>query len=220
MPQPKVLIWDLETNGVNGLYADLGYILNFGYKWLGDPTTYVLRACDYPGKEWPVNDKPLIRHALKIMSEADLLVAHYGDKFDRRFFKGRCVIHGLNPPPPTIQRDTCKLAWIHFKFRSNRLAALADHLNLSEHKYAKKRSEWPGWWLRAAAGNAHAIREMGEYCKQDVRTTEAVYLRIAPYDTGHPRLHDGEWTCRSCGGGLRPCITHRPLKKRLSNLSP
>ncbi|KKL23485.1 hypothetical protein LCGC14_2424940, partial [marine sediment metagenome] len=31
MTKPRVLIWDLETGGVNAFKADLGFILNFGY---------------------------------------------------------------------------------------------------------------------------------------------------------------------------------------------
>ncbi|KKK57276.1 hypothetical protein LCGC14_3056080, partial [marine sediment metagenome] len=107
MANPKVLIWDLETGGVNAFKADLGFILNFGYKWLGEEKVTVLKVSNY--KDWfkktrnlPVNDKPLLTAALKIMFQADMLVAHYGDRFDRRFFQGRCAIQGLVSPPPTI----------------------------------------------------------------------------------------------------------------------
>jgi len=219
MTEPRVLIWDLETGGVNAFYADLGFILNFGYKWLGEEETHILRVSDYRGwfkreRDCPIDDKPLIKEALEIMSQADVLVAHYGDKFDRKFFQGRCAIHDLKPPPPTIQRDTCLLAWKYFKFRSNRLAALANHFNLDEHKYEKKRNEWPGWWLRAMAGSKTAIEEMGEYCKQDVRTTEGVYLRIRPYDQAHPRLHGPIEKCRHCGGKMEYSGYRVTLQKR------
>lgn len=205
--QPKVLIWDLETGGVNAFYADLGFILNFGYKWLGEKETHCLKVSDYPGwfkreRDCPIDDKPLIEDALKIMAEADILVAHFGDKFDRKFFQGRCAIHNLTPPPPTIQRDTCMLSWKYFKFRSNRLAALAKHFNLKQRKYQKKSNEWPGWWLRAMAGSKRAIKAMSEYCKQDVRTTELVYLRIRPYDTAHPRLFSPTQRCKKCNGKM------------------
>lgn len=205
--KPRVLIWDLETGGVNAFYADLGFVLNFGYKWLGEKETHCLRVSDYKGwfdksRDVPVNDRPLLEHALKIMTEADLLVAHYGDKFDRRFFQGRCVIQNINPPPPTIQRDTCKISWKAFAFRSNRLASLATHLGLKEKKYQKKSNEWPGWWFRAMAGNKQAIEEMAEYCKQDVRTLEQIYLRIRQYDNTHPRLFRPRTSCKTCGGNV------------------
>jgi hypothetical protein len=184
----------------------LGFILNFGYKWLGEKKVDVLTVDNYPGwfsKRKGVNDKPLLKHALQIMEEADLMVAHYGDKFDRRFFQGRCAIHDLTPPPPTKQRDTWRIAKSAFCFSSNRLGALAMTLGLYEQKHVKQRNEWPGWWVRAMAGDKNAIHQMAEYCAQDVRTTEAVYLRIRQYDNPHPRMYTDRGVCGVCGGKVQ-----------------
>ncbi len=163
----KVLLWDLETGGINALQADLGFVLVFGWKWLGSNKVHTWKVCDYKNwfsKETGINDKPLLKDIVHIMESADLLVAHYGDKFDRRFFQGRCVVHGLTPPPPTKQRDTWRIAKSAFKFSSNRLGSLADLLSLSEAKHQKTRDEWPGWWFKAMAGNEQAINEMSVYC--------------------------------------------------------
>jgi len=203
MSKPKILIWDLETGGVNAFKADLGMVLCFGYKWYGEKETHVLTVDQFPGwwkKKIGVIDKPLLKHALGIMEEADLMVAHYGDKFDRRFFQGRLVINDLQPPPPTKQRDTWRIARTAFAFSSNRLVNLALTLGLVEQKYQKTRDEWPGWWLRAMAGDASGIHEMAGYCAQDVRTLEEIYMRIRPYDYPHPRVHEDRTTCRLCGG--------------------
>ena len=208
MTKPRVLIWDLETGGVNAFKADLGFILNFGYKWLGEKKVTVLKASDY--KDWfektrplPVNDKPLLEAALKIMFQADMLVAHYGDRFDRRFFQGRCAILDLPPPPPTIQRDTWRIARGAFAFSSNRLGNLAKTFNLTEKKQEKTAFQWPGWWLRSMAGDKTALEEMAVYCAQDVRTTEKLYLRTRVYDNmQHPRLHPNRANCKLCGGSV------------------
>jgi hypothetical protein len=208
---PKILIWDIETGGVNAFRSDLGFMLNFGYKWLGEGDAKVLTVDGYP--DWfqpknrfgPINDKPLLEASLKLMTQADLMVAHYGDKFDRRFFQGRCAIHGLTPPPPTKQRDTWRIARTAFNFSSNRLAHLATVLGLSEQKHQKTRDEWPGWWFRAMAGDAKAIHEMAKYCAQDVRTLEQIYLRIRQYDNPHPRMYheDDRKVCGRCGGEVQ-----------------
>lgn len=201
----KILLWDLETGGVNALKADLGFMLNFGYKWLGSSKTTVLRVDQFPGwfqREKSINDRPLIEKALKIMEQADLLVAHYGDKFDRRFLQGRCAIHNLLPPPPTKQRDTCLIARRAFRFSSNRLEALALTLGLKEQKHQKSRDEWPGWWLRAMSGSRLAIKAMAEYCAQDVRTLEQVYLRLRPYDNPHPHMVLDRSLCPIDGGEI------------------
>lgn len=203
MSKPKILIWDLETGGVNALRSDLGMMLCFGYKWFGERGVYCRTVDEFPGwydKQRGVNDEPLLVEALQIMDDADLLVAHYGDKFDRRFLQGRCVIHNLMPPPPTKQRDTLRIARRAFNFSSNRLGALALTLGLKEQKYQKTRDEWPGWWLGAMAGDRKSIHDMAEYCKQDVKTLEAVYSRIRSYDWEHPRLIADRSKCRVCAG--------------------
>ena len=220
MAKSKVLIWDLETGGVNAFKADLGFVLNFGYKWLGKDKVTVLRVSDYHDwfkktRDLPVNDKPLLKKALEVIAEADLLVAHYGDKFDRRFFQGRCIIQGLKPPPPTIQRDTWRIARGAFAFSSNRLGNLAKTLNLSQQKYQKKPNEWPSWWYRAMAGDETAIVEMAKYCAQDVRTTEEVYLRERVYDNfQHPRLYDNRENCKLCGGSVTYQGYRRTVERR------
>jgi len=198
----KVLLWDLETGGINALQADLGFVLVFGWKWLGSNKVHTWKVSDYPNwfsKESGINDKPLLKDIVKIMESADLLVAHYGDKFDRRFFQGRCAIHNLSPPPPTKQRDTWRIAKTAFKFGSNRLANLAETLDLGEKKHQKTHDEWPGWWFKAMAGNENAINAMAVYCAQDVKTLEQVYLRIRQYDNPHPALFDDRTRCSVCG---------------------
>lgn len=200
---PKILLWDLETAGPNSFDADLSSVVCFGYKWLGEKQAHCLTVDQFDGwfSNKGLNDKPLLKAALKIMEEADLLVAHYGDRFDRPYFNGRCLIHGLKPPPPTNQRDTCHIAWKQFKFSSNRLQNLADILRCDQKKQRKEVPDhWPGWWLAALAGNKKAIADMADYCKQDVQTLEKVYLKLQPYDKAHPRLVHDRNVCGLCGG--------------------
>jgi len=194
----KVLVYDIETIGVNALKADLGRLAVFGYKWLGSPEIHALTLADFKGfKKYAFDDAGLVKAAAKIMEEADLLVAHYGDKFDRRFFQGRCLINGVMPPPPTKQRDTCLLARRYYNFSSNRLGHLANILHLTAQK---QRNQWPDWWLRTLAGDVNALRDMATYCKADVAATEELYLKLRPYDLAHPTLESTG--CGSCGGVL------------------
>ncbi len=205
LSKPRILLWDLETGGVNALRSNLGMILCFGYKWLGKDETHVLTVDQYKdwfSKEQGVSDKGILRATLKIMNKADLLVAHYGDRFDRRFLQGRCSIHGFTPPPPTKQRDTWAIARRAFNFSSNRLGDIAITLGLTEQKQTKGRDAWPGWWIKALAGNREAIAEMAKYCAQDVRTLEQLYLRIRQYDYPHPRLFMDPEKCGVCGGDV------------------
>lgn len=207
MAKPKILLYDLESAGVNSFKADMSNIVCFGYKWVGEKSAHCLTVDQFPkwfNKKTGLNDYGLLKAALKLMEEADLLVAHYGDRFDKPFLKGRCVIQGLTPPPDTKQRDTWYIAYKNFAFFSNRLANLADVLQLDEKKYHKKTpSEWPGWWLGALAGNKQAIRDMAKYCKQDVETLEKVYLKLQAFDNASPRLVADRSKCGTCGEAVQ-----------------
>ena len=204
--KPKILVWDLETAGPNSFKADLSVVLMMGYKWLGEKKVTVLTIDQFPGwfSKKGLNDKPLIKAMLKVMEEADLMVAHYGDRFDRRFFQGRCALHNLPSPPPTKQRDTWQIARRAFAFSSNRLTDLADNMRLGHKKQTKdKPDHWPGWWIRAMAGDRSAIRDMAEYCKNDVLALEELYLRIREYDYTHPRVYEDREKCRLCGASVQ-----------------
>jgi hypothetical protein len=207
MPKPKILLFDIETGGVNALRSDLGFVLNFGYKWLGSKTVHCLTVDQFPGwfsTKGSINDKGILKAALKIMEEADLLVGHFASVFDRRFLQGRCAIHGLTPPPPTKMRDTCMVARSAFNFSSNRLQNLADVLKLPVKKYHKEvPDEWPGWWFRAMSGDTAAIHAMAKYCKQDVEALEALYIALRPFDQAHIRVHEDREKCRICGGNVQ-----------------
>lgn len=195
--EPKVLFYDIETGGVNAFKADLGFILCFGYKWLGDPRAYCLTLDQFDGfQKYKFDDSGLLKRALQIMEEADILVGHFADRFDRRFLQGRCLINGLPPPPPTKQRDTCLLARKAFCFSSNRLGHLSKILKL---KHQKLENGWPDWWLEVLAGNKAVLKKMASYCKGDVRALEELYLKIRPYDYNHPRIIIDRTTCSLCG---------------------
>jgi hypothetical protein len=206
-PKVKILLLDCESGGVNALKSDLGFLLVFGYKWLGSKETHVLTVDQFPGwfsRSGSINDKPLLKAALKIMEEADLLVGHFASVFDRRFIQGRCAIHGLTPPPPTKMRDTCFIARSAFNFSSNRLENLCNVLKLDVKKYHKDcPDEWPGWWFRAMSGDTKAIHAMAKYCRQDVEALEALYIALRPYDNPHPRLVEDRTKCGSCGGDVQ-----------------
>ena len=173
---PRILTWDLETAGVRGLCADQGYIVCFGYKFLGDEKPKVLTLLDYPGKNCQ-DDRELLKAAQEIMCQADLLVAHYGDKFDRPYLETRLLISKLPPIPIVRQVDTCYHAQKRLKLSSNRLGNLAAVLGVKTPKM-EKRGGWPSWWMGALRGDEKSIRLMAAYCAIDVQCLEECYLRM------------------------------------------
>lgn len=202
----KVLIWDLETIGMpNGLKADVSSIICIGYKWVGEKKTHVLKIDDYPSFEKdPMNDKQMIKDFYEIYKSADLTVAHFGSVFDRRFLEGRLVIHDLPPLPDVKLMDTCFVARSKFAFRSNSLKNLAITFGCKE---LKGESNFPYDWINVLRGGniaKRAMKSISDYCKQDVRTLEEIYLKIRARMGAHPHMgvldgHDKKCSCRTCG---------------------
>jgi hypothetical protein len=52
------------------------------------------------------------------------------------------------------------------------------------------------------SGDHNAIAAMAKYCAQDIRTLEALYLRIRQYDYPHPRVFMNREKCGVCGGNI------------------
>lgn len=172
----KVLFYDIETAGVNAFSADMGFCVVFGYKWLGDRRAQALSILDYPGKHIH-DDTNLLKALHGIMEQADLIVAHYGQKFDRPFLESRLIRVGLTPIPNTRQADTCLIARHKLKLSSNRLDNLAKFLGCKNRKMSKG-DGWPNWWMEALRGDKQAIKKMAAYCIGDVECLEEIFLRM------------------------------------------
>lgn len=194
----KILCFDIETNGVVALKSDLGFVIVFGYKFLGDKKA---RSISISKKDLRTfNDKPLLEAASKLLEEADIVVGHFASVFDRRFINGRLMIHGLPPLPATRMRDTCMIARSVANYSSNRLKHLAKILGL---KHQKLDNGWPQQWHKIMAGDMKALKEMAHYCEGDVQALEELYLKLRPYDNAHPRIVEDRSKCGSCGGGVQ-----------------
>lgn len=200
---PKILLFDLETAGVQGLCADRGFIICFGYKWLGEKTTHCLTIAQYPGKDIH-DDRELLKRAGEIFNEADGIVAHYGEKFDKPYLQSRLLQAKLPPLSENKLTDTCLIARGKLKLSSNRLGNLADFLGCKVKKM-EKRGGWPIWWLGALRGDKKAIEDMATYCKQDVDCLEQVFLAMrhiipSKFLPINYSIGESQWTCPGCGG--------------------
>lgn len=208
---PKILFWDVEiappiywAYGPRVEYLRSDNIIRdkwfvcASWKWLGRPakyTTSVLNnhkrfdACYF-------DDYTVIQATKEAIEQADVVVAHNGDNFDWKELQARCVFHGLGPLPPIQKIDTLKVARREFRFHSNNLRYLAEHLGVAS-------KDEPPDWGKIALGDVEEIRKCTSYNRQDVVTLEAVYLKLMPYMQNHPNYnvyadihHD---VCPNCG---------------------
>jgi hypothetical protein len=216
--KPKIILWDIETthniiaafdlynpNPVSNILQEK-YMISVAWTELGSGKVNSVSVLDDPDG----TDKTIVETILDVFSTADAVVAHYGDKFDMRFFNSRVAFWGLDPPAPVIQIDTWKIAKSRFKFNSNKLDYLGKFLGLGR----KSPTEW-GLWIRCLNGEKKAIREMVAYNKQDIILLEKVYERLAPFVPARFNLNllSDKPVCPSCGStklhrhGTRKTVT-------------
>lgn len=204
---PRFLFLDVETLPNLGLffdtYSDRAIALDFilkpkalctvAWKLSGEET--VVHRCDTP-----YEDRTLCERILEAMEQADYVVWHFGEGFDRKFIEGRLFANGLPGLPPVASIDTYKLAKAKWgrTLNSNKLDHIAKLMGLGQ-----KNKTDATLWVRCAQGDEAAMDEMAAYNKQDVDLLEAVYKKLAPNvssKVNHNLLRDNPVNCcKVCG---------------------
>lgn len=208
MKSPRILLFDLETAPSLGWvwakwetnvidFEQDWYLLCFAAKWLGGKMeTYALP--DYRGyKKNPENDRQLVEALWKLFDEADILIAHNGDRFDIRKANARFAYYKLPPPSPYKTVDTLKVARRYFDFTSNKLDDLGHYLG-----YGRKLPH-TGFhlWKGCMTGDKKSWDLMKRYNRRDVDLLEQIYLHFRPWVKTHANLgmYSGDIVCPKCG---------------------
>jgi hypothetical protein len=206
----KVLILDIETApisayvwgiwnqniGTHQIQSDW-FCLTWAAKWLFEDKVYSGKI--KPKEVLQQDDKRIIQGIWNLVNEADIVIAHNGEKFDMPRLNSRFILNGLNPPLPYQQIDTLKHIRRQFGFTSNKLDYVNKLLNLERKKETKFEL-----WENCMKGNATALSEMETYNVQDVRILEETYLLIRAWIKPHPNmglfiLDEKEHRCPNCG---------------------
>lgn len=204
----KILIFDLETapmqayvwgrwNQNISLDATISewFIICWSAKWLysddvmGDVLT--------PEEAINEDDSRIVESLWLLIDEADVVVAHNGNKADIPWMNTRFILNGLVPPKPYFSIDTCQVAKKNFGFSSNKLDALATYFGLS-NKIDTNFKLWKG----CLNGQEESLKYMLEYNKMDVKILEEVYLILRPWIKNHPNLSNllsSRHVCPFCG---------------------
>jgi len=199
----KVLVFDIETapcmSYIWGLYQEVNstnfiqkdwYVICWSAKWLGEKKIF-------NASSRTENDYQCVKALWKLIDEADVLIAHNGDRFDVKKINARFIIHGMKAPSTYRTIDTLKAARANFKFTSNRLTDIGQYLKVG------KKMDTGGFdlWKGCMKGELKSIRKMQKYCDQDVKLLEKVYLKLRPYMKTHPNiaLMQNRCGCANCG---------------------
>lgn len=204
----KILIYDTENSpniiAAWGIFEQNALevikhrqIITVSWKWLGDKgKPQVVSLPDFPMyKKDPHNNIELMRHIHGLMEKADIVCGHNAGNFDDKRVNTDLIKHRLPPPPPHKVIDTLKIARKYFGFNQNSLKALAEFLGLP----AKMETGGYSLWKACMAGDMKAWAKMSRYCAQDTATLEALYMRLRPWDQGHPAVKPrGDAACPRC----------------------
>lgn len=173
-----------ETNVID--VSSSWYMLSFSAKWLGQKSVKTYALPDYPGyRRDKENDGGLVQDLWKLFDEADIVIAHNGDKFDIKKSNARFIFHGLKPPSTYKTIDTLKIARRHFGFLSNKLNDLGAYLGVGRKLPHTGFHLWKG----CMTGDLASWRLMRRYNAQDVRLLERVYFKLRPWFANHPDLN-------------------------------
>lgn len=206
LTKPRILFIDIETAPnivtswslwIEGMLSHDNliqerYIICASWKWAHEK--YVNAISINPND--PTNDLEVIRTLHDVISSADAVVAHNGDKFDMRWIHARVLFYKLPPLPPVIQIDTKKIAKSKFYFNSNRLDYLAQYLGVGK----KIRTEYD-LWKGCMKGDVNSINKMIKYNKHDVLLLEKVFKILKPYVPSkiNYQLFTSRDSCTHCG---------------------
>ena len=205
----KILILDIETAPMKAYIwrrwkENIGdsqvisrwFLLTWSAKWLFDDK---VMSGKLTGKEARAqNDKRIVSELWSLLDEADIVVAHNGERFDIPQMNARFIVHGLRPTTPYQQIDTLRIARKQFDFDGNGLDNLANIFGIT----GKVQTSFE-LWERCVDGKSKALKEMETYNKQDVLLLEEMYLKMRPWIKSHPNLglyvDAEEPICSSCG---------------------
>lgn len=209
--EPRILFYDLETSLQTVAVFQLGgndwiqpsniiqerHIICAAWQWLGEDKVHAVSLLDDPKRfaKDIHDDYHVVKTLHELMSQADVIVAHYGDSFDNKYTLTRIVKHGLEPLPPLQTIDTKKIVKQRFYFNSNSLDYVGKYLGLGG-----KINTPGGLWLRVLQGDKDAIRKMVVYNKRDVILLKDVFMKLRPYIPNYiNRELFGKTGCPRCG---------------------
>ncbi len=232
MSEPKILLWDTEISHIISQHYDLWkinvphsnilhdwFMICGQWKWLDKKRIETVSLLDdmprFLNNSWDVRDLHIddyvvVKTLHGVLSEADILVHHNGDKFDVKKFNARALYHGLKPIPNIPTVDTLKEARKVSAISSNSLAYLGEYFGFP----AQKRKLKPGTMQKAGLGDVKAIKDVVTYGRGDIPPLEALYYKLRPFMKSHPNLNtfiEGGMLC-NCGSGNLQARGYRRTK--------
>jgi hypothetical protein len=209
--EPRVLCYDIETAPLqvytwSPWQANAAKVvhdwqmLSVAWRWHGEKRVSSASIPDWRGYK-PLedgDDYEVVATVADLFDEADVVVAHNGNKFDQPKTKTRMIAHGFDPPSSYKEVDTLQIVKQQFRFTYSRLDEVCKALGIG----AKHNTGGIDLWHGCINGDPKAWAKMVKYNKQDVVLLDALYERVLPWAKNAPNmalLSDRPDVCPRCG---------------------
>lgn len=202
------LFIDIETSPNVALIWRPGYNLTVGDKNIVRERAVICVGWKWQNKPvqvatWDKNqsDCKLLERVIPIISDADEVVSHNGNKFDLPWLRGRALFHGLALPVVRMV-DTLKWARRYYNFNSNRLDYLGRFLKIGQ-KTEHAGDGFDLWKDVLLDNDRKALARMADYCCNDVvGLLQPIWERMSltcPVAThAGVAAYKERWTCPHC----------------------
>lgn len=209
--EPKILLFDIETFPIlaytwtkwkanindDFIVHDWG-VLCWSAKWLfsDEVMNDTLTKTELANRD----DRRISKSLWELIDEADVIIAHNLIRFDLKKMNTKFLEYGIGRPSPYQTIDTLLHVRKRFAITSNRLDYIAKNFFQIEGKLETEK----GLWMKVMKDNDHeALLRMTDYCDQDVRVLQEVYLKIRAWVQPHPNVAllsmDINNGCPACG---------------------
>lgn len=178
----KRLFFDIETSYCQGWFWQPSFKTQISYDQVLKQSSIICICYKWQGSDkvrsltWNNGDaSEMMDKFFDVISEADEVVSHNGDKFDIKWIRTHFLLNGYKSMPEIKSIDTLKISRSKFKFPSNRLDAIGKYLGFG----GKKDTGGIQLWHDIIQKNSkRAMKEMVDYCKRDVELLEKVFLKL------------------------------------------
>lgn len=171
---------DIEASNLNATFG-----ICYAYCIKAQGGELISRVISLDDLHRGIFDKILLKQFCEDAGGFTRLIWHYGvdRKFDLPFLRTRAVKFGLDFPEwkSLWVSDTHPILRNKFKLHSNRLETACNFFGIpcKQHKLNSD------VWLEMITGNkkrmSASLRYIQTHCEEDVRSLEALWLKIAPY---------------------------------------
>ena len=189
-PKPRLFYVDIETSMMEYVIRTFSprvdylshkditkdwFVICWAGQWIG--TDRVLHSVVTPKEALARDDRRVCADFLEILNEADVIIAHNGDRFDMKKLRYRFrFAHNFPPPLPYRTIDTLKIMRRVYGASSNSL----DFLARMGLKIPAKLKTERQLWLDCEAGDPVALGRMDTYCVNDIHIGIGLYKKIIP----------------------------------------